>query len=257
MMKNRIVLLLSLTLLSVGFLSCGNTGKLVIVDDNRTDYRIVVGENATDNELYAATFLQKTLNEVFDVVIPIVRDNEKSKAKEICIGRTNRDENDYYDEGDGFIIKSDKERIFIKALNPDSPLYGVVDFLEREIGVRIYSSDCRVLPHAKSIEISPIKERVYKSPNTFRQVRNVFTKRDEDLRFWFKQHLQTDVFADGYFVHTFNKLVPKDKYFDSNPEFFALVNGKRVPYQVCLSNDTVKALVEKRLREEMALQPDK
>lgn len=257
MVKNRIGLFVTSVLLSVGLLSCGSSERLVIVEDNGTDYRIVVGENATDNELYAASFLQQTLNEVSNVVIPIVRDSEKSRAKEICIGRTNRDDDDYYDEGDGFIIKSRKDKIFIKALNPDSPLYGVVDFLEREIGVRIYASDCRVLPQAKSIEIAPIKERIYKSPNTFRQVRNNFTKRDEDLRFWLKQHLQTDVFADGYFVHTFNKLVPRDKYFDSNPEFFAFVNGKRVPYQLCLSNDTVKSLVKQRLREEMALQPDK
>ena len=34
-------------------------------------------------------------------------------------------------------------------------------------------------------------------------------------------------FGDGFFVHTFKRLVPPEKYFDAHPEYFSLVNGRR------------------------------
>jgi hypothetical protein len=46
------------------------------------------------------------------------------------------------------------------------------------------------------------------------------------------------------FVHTFNTLIPPEKYFDSHPEYFSLVNGKRLKErtQLCLTNPDVKRL---------------
>lgn len=44
----------------------------------------------------------------------------------------------------------------------------------------------------------------------------------------------------GLFVHTFNRLVPQEKYFKEHPEYFSELNGIRVPDgQLCLSNPDV------------------
>lgn len=44
-------------------------------------------------------------------------------------------------------------------------------------------------------------------------------------------------------AHSFNSLVPPALYFDRHPEYYALVDGKRQPTQLCTSNPEVIALV--------------
>lgn len=46
-------------------------------------------------------------------------------------------------------------------------------------------------------------------------------------------------FVPSAAVHTFHKFIPEKNYYSSHPEFYALVKNKRLPTQLCLSNDTV------------------
>ena len=65
-------------------------------------------------------------------------------------------------------------------------------------------------------------------------------------------------YADGYFVHTFTKLLPPDRYFDEHPEYYSEIGGKRIreKTQLCLSNPDVLALVKQRVLEELRAQPN-
>jgi hypothetical protein len=52
----------------------------------------------------------------------------------------------------------------------------------------------------------------------------------------------------GRFVHTFDELIPPDKYFDAHPEYFSMIKGKRMKgyFQLCLTNpDVLKITIEK------------
>ncbi len=61
----------------------------------------------------------------------------------------------------------------------------------------------------------------------------------------------------GTWCHTFAQHVPPSTYFDTNPEYFALVDGKRIPDgQLCLTNEKVYALVVDDLSMRMAARPD-
>ncbi len=54
----------------------------------------------------------------------------------------------------------------------------------------------------------------------------------------------------GLFVHTFNELVPRDRYGKAHPEYFSLINGTRLPgTQLCLSNREVLAVLIANLKE--------
>jgi hypothetical protein len=44
-------------------------------------------------------------------------------------------------------------------------------------------------------------------------------------------------------VHTFHRFLPADRYLRKHPEYFALRNGKRIPTQLCLSNENVLKIV--------------
>ncbi|MBE0711785.1 MAG: DUF4838 domain-containing protein, partial [Candidatus Aminicenantes bacterium] len=81
--------------------------------------------------------------------------------------------------------------------------------------------------------------------------------RDPDYRDWMRLHVQDDLYGTGYYVHTFQKLVPWQTYFAAHPEYFALMNGKRIIDQPCLSRPEVFDIAVAKLREEMAAQPDK
>lgn len=61
----------------------------------------------------------------------------------------------------------------------------------------------------------------------------------------------------GLWVHTFHKLLPPEKWFESNPEYFASRNVSRMSDQLCLSNPEVLKLVIDQLDQEMKKQPDK
>ncbi len=60
------------------------------------------------------------------------------------------------------------------------------------------------------------------------------------------------------FVHTFHRLLPPQKYFDEHPEYYSLIEGRRLQdAQLCLSNPEVIELLIENLAIEMEKQPDK
>ena len=78
----KLLLILSLFAILLVFASCGSKG----------DYQIVIPENATVTEQYAAENLSNIINDYYGVSLKIVKDSEKEQKHEILIGDTNRDE---------------------------------------------------------------------------------------------------------------------------------------------------------------------
>lgn len=268
----KIILIILCLILSIG--SFAQKDKLTLVKDGKSDYVIVIPKYKrnkfaanVEKVKYAADLLQKDIYKVTGCLIPIVDDDSKPRKKEICIGYTSRGENFYLTPG--FVYTGgryrywiEKDKLYIQGtnfnFNNNFDIYAVVDFLEKEVGIRKFSPDCEIYPQKKTLIIELGKDYpiVYIPENTFRQVRSVFTRENKDFRYWLKQHLQEDMFAEGFFVHTFEKLVPRAKYFETHPEYFAEVNGKRIHDQLCLSNEDVFRIVVERLREEMVKQPE-
>ncbi|MCK7541625.1 MAG: DUF4838 domain-containing protein [Marinilabiliales bacterium] len=62
----------------------------------------------------------------------------------------------------------------------------------------------------------------------------------------------------GMFVHTFQTLMPPSDYFGEHPEYYSLVNGRRIQDgQLCLSNPEVIRILAENLGERMREAPDK
>lgn len=63
--------------------------------------------------------------------------------------------------------------------------------------------------------------------------------------------------ADGMYVHTFQKLIPPAIYFDRHPEWFSQIGGQRVrDGQLCLSNPQVRDTLCANLATMMQQQPE-
>ncbi len=254
----RLVLALILALISLST----NAKSIELVKDNKTEYRIIIPNNSNLNTRYAAELFQSNIEKISGVRIPIRTDNQRPRKKEVLIGKTNRIKN--YNETQGLVrYYTNKQRLVIYGtenwLEKDNEfdIYAVVEFLERELGVRKYSPDSEYYPKIKAIVLDKNKlDYSFKPINIYRQVRSKFTRENKDFKFWLKQHIQEDLFAKGYFVHTFERLVPRAKYFESNPEYYSLIGDKRMHDQLCLTNPEVRDIVIAKLREEMKTQPD-
>jgi hypothetical protein len=112
--------------------------------------------------------------------------------------------------------------------------------------------DEEFIPTSNNIEI-PKTRKLYEPAFPFR-VPHFIGRWNEDFCHW---HKISSFDSWGMFVHTFQQLVPPDKYYDSHPEYFALVNGRRLSDgQLCLSNAEVIVLLANRLGEKMVENPN-
>ncbi len=244
---------------------------LLIAEDGWSDYRIVVAETASPATRHAATELQQFLSEITGATLPIVSDGAAATEHDIILGpsrhldRLNTDIDLPALGDEGYVIRTVGSSLVIVGGEQRGTLYGVYGLLEDHLGCRWFAPDVARLPKRKRLELPPIDEikqpvLEYREPFTF----DCF---DPD---WFARnrvnggHGQMDekhggrvYFGAGLFVHTFNRLVPPEKYFDEHPEYFAEISGKRIKdyTQLCCTNEDVIRLCTEGVREALRADP--
>ena len=164
---------------------------------------------------------------------------------------------------DGFRIVTEGKRICIVGGNR-GVIYGVYEFLE-SLGCRFFTHNCEKIPDAPCLavgeyDVKQVPRVEYREHNYVDAVQNPrFSVR---CRFNGAHH-KIPAHMGGYmpyawFVHTFERMVPTSVYGESHPEYFSLINGKRVVRdggrtQLCLTNpevyDICVAAVRKALKE--------
>jgi hypothetical protein len=150
---------------------------------------------------------------------------------------------------EGFAIRAAAGNIRIEGGLPRGVLYGVYGFLER-LGCRWWSSTASQIPRRGRLTVPFIDVR--ETPKLeYRDINSVdATNARYAVRNRFNGHCSRLTPELGGkityypFVHTFNTLIPPEKYFDRHPEYFSLVDGKRIRErtQLCLTNPDVKRL---------------
>ena len=112
----------------------------VMAQPLQTNAVIVIPENASITEKYAAEALQKGIGEVTKQTVSIVADNEKTDAFKFLVGATAMTVNKPVNETDGsYIIKSGNNCIEINGNGNKGTIYGVYRFLEEYAGFKMYS----------------------------------------------------------------------------------------------------------------------
>jgi hypothetical protein len=230
--------------------SCGNRGGLTLMKGGKSNYVICVADTANHQIMRAADLLQSYLKKAGGAEIPIKTGPTEIPDKAIVI---NPDARPGFE--DAFSIVTDGNQLIITGGTHKGCIYGVVDLLEKQIGCHIYAPGFEVVPKLSRINI-PRMDVKDKPVNEYRNVYGRFAE-DENYRDWQRIDVIQDVFADGYYVHTLGHLVPWEEYFQKHPDYFALMGGKRIIDQPCLSNPEVLKIALKKLETDMALQPDK
>ncbi|MEO5978668.1 MAG: DUF4838 domain-containing protein [Chryseolinea sp.] len=235
---------------------------LILADGNSTLYRILLPSFPTIEEQKAADVLQKYVLEISGAALPIIPASAKATGHEIVIGQNERcdqvklkvDWNNLKE--DGFLITTDSSRLFIAGGSGKGALNGVYAFLEEYLGCRMYTPQVKVVPHRDKIIIPEIKGNLQIPKILFRDTHYRATW-DAAYIDWHKLDQAPDGERPdwGSWVHTFNDLLPPDLFYKDHPEYFAMVNGKRIPTQLCLSNAEVLSIVIQNLRRKIAANP--
>ncbi|MEN8250627.1 MAG: DUF4838 domain-containing protein [Bacteroidota bacterium] len=252
-MKHFTLLLLSVFLI----ISCNQNKELTLVDNQKTDYKIVVEQSSDSITQIAAKELQNYIAKISDVRLEI--SNEFSPdSKSIIIGKALINDSSVLSElgslkADGFIIKTNSDQIIISGGEAKSNLYATYTFIEEFLGCKLLSSTEEFIPETDIISI-PITDNKYEPAFSFR--RTLFPGQfSSKYRFW---HKIEELDEWGMFVHTFDDLVPQGVYFEEHPEYFSMVGGRRLSdAQLCLSNPDLLQLLIDNLRIEIEKQPEK
>jgi hypothetical protein len=248
---------LSFLLFILTFISCDSETQIKLADNGSSDFVIRLAQSSDNLTSQAAESLQKYLELISGSSIPIVS-NSTSSEKEIIIGRS-----DILPSGilnklstlkeDGFLIKISTDKIYLCGNNGKADLYAVYTFLEEQLGCMRFSYNEEHIPKNPRIKLTSF-EKYYDPSFSFRQP-ILYDKKDTDLIHWHKVENRDDW---GMFVHTFQHLISPEEYFEQHPDFFALVNGKRIKDgQLCLSNHEMLQTLSSNLRSNIEKKPNK
>lgn len=231
------------------------SNPVTVIDNDSTDYVIIISANPQKVEETAAAELQKYLKEMTGVTVPVSDDSAEVSEKEIIIGNTNRDVYagiDFAGLGDeGFVLKADGKKLVICGGGKRGVIYGVYAFLEEQLGCRWYTSNYEYVPECKTVSFSGDLNDKQVPDFEIRRINIGWTKNESD-RIACTYKWRTNVtyyqnyedFGSGHdyvlWDVTLDRLVP-DLLYDTNPEYFAYIpeTGKRTHQHVCLSNPDV------------------
>ncbi len=204
---------------------------------------------------YGATELQKTLQTVSEgAVIPIVHSRPRGPQIDLLDSRNMGPEE--------YSIQAFSNHVLIEGGCPRGVLYGCIGLLQDHLGCQWYTSTVSSIP----------KRNVVTLPRLFDHEKPAFEYREPFFteawnREWaihnrcngFSMDLPDSVGGriryGGPFVHSSSDLVPPDQYFQSHPEYYALVNGKRTPDQLELTNPMVAQIAIKTVEKWIRTNP--
>jgi len=236
-----------LALIIFSFSACQNPGS-ELVKNGKTNYVIVLPIKADEIEEKAAEELKKYLSKISNTDFVITHEGQQSIEFGIWIGATSQMQ-DVTLAKEEILIKNIAGQLILSGGDSKSTLNCVYTFLENHLGCRFYSPEVEKIPKLESISIEAGLNYKYQPPITTRTVHSRLFYENEEFA---NKRKVTDEAFPNYVptarVHTFHHFVPKEKYYDAHPEYYALRNGKRIPTQLCLTNKAVLQIVKDTVR---------
>lgn len=254
--------------------------RFVIVKDQQPQATIIVGEQASKDELVAANELQSYILKSSGVFIPLKKDNEDFCGNVITVGRNKINISSGLGldelEDEGFRIKTNADTLSLVGKDDTGTQFAVYTFLERYLGIRWFwpGELGEVVPQNKTIEVGQIddtEEPDFKwrdrgpggalwgsstGPTEMHArelVLGVTREHQKQVELWEKRNKWGGMKIYG--GHVLGEIFTPQKYAKTHPEYYALVRGKRrVPGknydykhggQICTSNpEVIKVTVE-------------
>lgn len=260
----RIVIILCVVTL-MGACS-GQSSTHLLFESGKSAYTIVIDPESSECVHYAAEELQTWIKQISGVTIPIAEDLSAGQSgKRIVVGynklTVKRIKDASAPDGmkDSFTYVSKGGDLFFWGDTDRGTLYSVYSFLENEFGCRWFNSRTSLIPERDSWSFVDIFNH------------EVPALRIRDMLYYdvyhqeFAARLRLNITRDKryggglnyYGGHALEWYVSAKEYFESHPEYFGLIDGKRNPKsQRCLSNPDVLKVTVEAVKKVMREQPD-
>ncbi len=237
-----------------------------------SDYSIIIGKGFSASEKNSAQKLQKYLREISGINLEIKTDDAQEAAKEIIVGKTNREGGEYTIDrtslgDDGVVIKTVGEKIILSGAEKRGAVYAVYTFLEEYFDCRWFTYDLTVIPKAEKLIIPKEIDYEYVPQITYRATDWISPSRSNEYKAAnmlndgvygrISEEYGSDVSYAGGFCHTFAQLVDRN-LINSEPEIFALgvETGERTTDQLCLTNPRTLELTIQGVRRWLSQNPN-
>lgn len=258
----RLSMLLSATLAAWGAFAA----EITLASAGKTDYRVLLKAPGHVTGEYAVTELQRWLKEMTGadfiraeagdpatdplIVLAFAAEGEKPAGK--ALGP------------EGYALEVKGKSLHITGGGPRGLLYGVYGLLEDHFGCHWFTPEISSIPKREPLALPALSE----ATEPVLEYREPFVKEcfDGDWAARNRMNGNTATLEDRHggkiiyngFVHTFNALVPPDKYYDEHPEYFALVGGKRLKdrSQLCCTNEDVVRIITEGILQWIADKPE-
>ena len=234
------------------------------------EYAIVRAADAAPSVVYAAEELRDFTERMTGARLEIVTDAGSLPQKAIVLGRTRYGfppASRALGE-EGFRLVAQPPHLLVVGSDVRGVLYGVYELLERFGGCRWYAAGHTVVPACT----------VFSVPDALDETQvPAFLCRDVHWRDYLDGDFASRNRANGTLnglkerhggntwrfggglgnCHTFNTLLPPSRYFESHPEYYSLVGGRRLKdrTQLCLTNPDVLRLVTSNVLERIRRDP--
>ncbi|MEW6220251.1 MAG: DUF4838 domain-containing protein, partial [Thermodesulfobacteriota bacterium] len=232
--------------------------KRIVIADGISDCSIVIPSKAYDSEKHAAGELQIYFEKMSGARVAVVSEDKAPAGCAILVGNTKQGSTIVTDEEaaslgeEGFVLRARGDKFVIRGGGQRGTLYGVYGLLENHLGIRWLAKDTTIIPRRQTIDLTSVEDRQrpmmeYREPYFFEAFDADWAahNRVNGKSFHLEERHGHGTTYLGNYVHTFDQLVPPWKYFGDHPEYFSLVEGKRISYgQPCLSNPDVLKIVK-------------
>ncbi len=240
---------------------------LELAREGKSTYSIAISRDASPSEKHGSEELQRFLEEMCGAHLPIVTDAQEAHGNLVILGKSAYLNALAVDVpfaslgAEGFALKTTGSHLVIAGGRQRGTMYGVYTFLEK-LGCRWFAPGVSRIPKMSTISVAPLDE-IVKPAFEYREP--FFTEaidRDWAARNRMNGNLMNlDASTGGKVVYSgtsFYGLIPPEQYFQTHPEYFALVDGQRrsSAAQICLTNPDVLRLSIEKVLEELDRNPN-
>ncbi len=252
---------------------------LSVVEGGKSSYVIVVSKDASLPEQHAADELRRYVAKVSGAELPVIHQAGEGQ-KAIYIGTKHPQlaqggkKGEHPSHDDGFLVHADDGNIVITSESPRGVLYGTYAFIEKTLGVRWMNpgEDGEYVPKREAVGIESgrwAEDPFFKNRFFTLTCTNINAMLWDTWDWMVRNRMQVKVTYKPFWEnsehgdwlnrravliegggHVLASFVPEEVYFKSHPEYFTLIDGKRIAgghavdefgkcYQRCTSNSDV------------------
>ena len=241
--------------------------NLELASNGKTDYVILLSEQAIPAEQFAAEELSSHLEQICGVPFAIRREYDNPLAsKAIYVGQTEfaRSQGiDFSSLGvEEWVLRSKGNNLILSGGQPRGTLYAVYEFLEKELGCYWFDVHNQVIPKQPQLRLKAFRRQGKPAfPDRFIYTGQHGVDSDNLLRARNKDTKPKPAkLGFGYSIGTHTFWTYSNKFPEDKAEFLALnAAGKRPqstsghgPGQICLSHPGARASVLEQLRAHLA-----